>query len=148
MLAEEIAKEADFLSIGTNDLIQYLLAVDRDNASVAHLYQQFNAAVIRTIKHIIDAGHRRGVRVGMCGEMAGDPLATVLLVGMGIDELSVVPTVLPEIKKIIRSIKQKDAKRVADKVLTLATEDEITEYLASIVKDKVPGIPLEEGFKH
>ncbi len=143
VMAEDIAREVDFLSIGTNDLIQYLLAVDRDNTSVAHLYQQFNAAVIRMIKHIIDAGHKRGKWVGMCGEMAGDPLATVLLVGLGIDELSVIPTVLPEIKKIIRSIKQKDAKRIADKVLTLATEDEIKDYLTSIVKDKVPELPLE-----
>lgn len=145
VLAEEIAREVDFLSIGTNDLVQYLLAVDRDNAAVAYLYQHFNAAVIRTIKHIIDAGHRRGVWVGMCGEMAADPLATALLIGLGINELSVVPTVLPEIKKIIRSIRQKDAKRVADKVLGLPTEEEIKEYLASIVKDKVPEIPLEEG---
>ena len=80
VLAEQIAAESDFLSIGTNDLIQYLLAVDRDNAAVAPLYQQFNPAVLRTIKGIIDAGHKRGVWVGMCGEMAGDPLATVLLV--------------------------------------------------------------------
>jgi len=143
-MAEEIAGEVDFLSIGTNDLIQYLLAVDRDNAAVAHLFQQFNPAVLRTIKHVIDAGHRRGVWVGMCGEMAGDPVATLLLVGLGMDELSVGPTVLPEIKKIIRSVKLKDAKRVADKVLALSTEDEIKEYLSSVVKNKVPEIPLEE----
>ncbi len=145
VMAEEFARHVDFLSIGTNDLIQYLLAVDRDNTFVAHLFQQFNAAVIRTIKSIIDAGHKRGKWVGVCGEMAGDPLATVLLVGLGIDELSVVPTVLPEIKKIIRSIKKKDAKRVADKVLSLPTEEEIKEYLASIVKDRVPELPLEAG---
>ena len=81
IMAEEIAAEVDFLSIGSNDLIQYLLAVDRDNAAVAPLYQQFNPAVLRTIKSIIDAGHKKNVWVGMCGEMAGDPLATVLLVG-------------------------------------------------------------------
>jgi phosphoenolpyruvate-protein phosphotransferase (PTS system enzyme I) len=143
ILAEEIASEVDFLSIGTNDLIQYLLAVDRDNVLVAPLYQQFNPAVIRTIKMVIDAGHRRNVWVGMCGEMAGDPLATVLLVGLGIDELSVVPTVLPEIKQIIRSIKEKDAKRIADKVLTLPTEGDIKEYLSSVIKNKLPDIPLE-----
>ena len=146
VMADEFAREVDFLSIGTNDLVQYLLAVDRDNAAVAHLYQHFNAAVIRTIKHVIDAGHHRGVWVGMCGEMAADPLATALLIGLGINELSVLPTVLPEIKKIIRSIRQKDAKRVAEKVLSLATEEDIKEYLTSIVKDKVPEIPLEEGF--
>jgi phosphotransferase system enzyme I (PtsI) len=144
VLAEEMAAEADFLSIGTNDLIQYLLAVDRDNAAVAPLYQQFNPAVLRTIRHIIDAGHKKGVWVGMCGEMAGDPLATVLLVGMGIDELSVIPSVLPEIKKIILSIKYKEARRVADKVLAMATEQEIRDHLASIIKNKVPEIPFDE----
>ncbi|HTY58009.1 MAG TPA: phosphoenolpyruvate--protein phosphotransferase [Bacteroidota bacterium] len=144
VLAGELAGEADFLSIGTNDLIQYLLAVDRDNAAVAPLYQQFNPAVVRTIRHIIDAGHRKGVWVGMCGEMAADPLATVLLVGLGIDELSVIPSVLPEIKKIILSIKYKEAKRVADKVLAMSTEVEIREHLSSIIKNKVPEIPFDE----
>ena len=144
VLAEEMAVEADFLSIGTNDLIQYLLAVDRDNAAVAPLYQQFNPAVLRTIRRIIDAGHKKGVWVGMCGEMAGDPLATVLLVGKGIDELSVNPSVLPEIKKIILSIKHKEAKRVADKVAAMSTEQEIRDHLSSIIKNKVPEIPLDE----
>lgn len=145
IMAEEIAGEVDFLSIGSNDLIQYLLAVDRDNAAVAPLYQQFNPAVLRTIKSVIDAGHKKNIWVGMCGEMAGDPLATLLLVGMGIDELSVVPTVLPEIKKIIRSVKYKDAKRIADKVLTLHTEVDIRDYLGSVVKKQLPEIPLEDS---
>jgi phosphotransferase system enzyme I (PtsI) len=144
VLAEEMALESDFLSIGTNDLIQYLLAVDRDNAAVASLYQKFNPAVLRTIRHIIDAGHRKGVWVGMCGEMAGDPLATVLLVGLGIDELSVIPSVLPEIKKIILSIKYKEAKKVADRILAMSTEQEIREHLSSIIKNKVPEILLDE----
>ena len=139
-----MAAEADFLSIGTNDLIQYLLAVDRDNAAVAPLYQQFNPAVLRTIRHIIDAGHKKGIWVGMCGEMAGDPLATVLLIGLGIDELSVIPSVLPEIKKIILSIKYKEAKRVADKVLTMSTDQEIRDHLSSITRNKVPEIPFDE----
>ncbi len=143
IMAEEIAAEVDFLSIGSNDLIQYLLAVDRDNVAVASLYQHFNPAVLRTIKSVIDAGHKKGIWVGMCGEMAGDPLSTVLLLGMGIDELSVVPTFLPEIKKIIRTVRHKDAKRVADKVLTLHTEDEIREFLASVVRKQLPDLPLE-----
>ena len=143
IMAEEIAAEVDFLSIGSNDLVQYLLAVDRDNLAVAPLYQHFNPAVLRTIKSVIDAGHKKNIWVGMCGEMAADPLATILLVGMGIDELSVVPMILPEIKKIIRTIKFKDAKRAADKVLSLHTEDEIKEYLASMVRKQLPEIPLE-----
>jgi len=143
ILAGEMAAEVDFLSIGSNDLIQYLLAVDRDNSLVAPLYSPFNPAVIRTIKGVIDAGHKKNVWVGMCGEMAGDPLATVLLVGLGLDEFSVLPTVLPEIKKIIRSVKYKEARRIADKMLALSTEEEIKEYLSSVVKTKLPEIPLE-----
>lgn len=143
MMADRLAAEVDFFSIGTNDLIQYMMAVDRDNNAVAPLYQQFNPAVIRTIKMIVDGGHKKNIWVGMCGEMAGDPLATALLVGLGLDELSVVPAVLPEIKKIIRSIKYKDAKKVADAVLSMGDAEEIRTYLSSIVKNKVPEIPLE-----
>ncbi|MBI5474188.1 MAG: phosphoenolpyruvate--protein phosphotransferase [Ignavibacteriae bacterium] len=143
VLAEEIAKETDFLSIGTNDLIQYLLAIDRGNTLVSSMYQEFNPAVVRTLKQIIDAGHRQSKWVGMCGEMAGNPIATVLLLGLGLDEFSVAPIVLPEIKKILRSIKFKEAKRIADKVLTLQTEVEIKDYLASVLREKLPDIPLE-----
>ena len=108
------------------------------------MYQEFNPAVVRTLKVIIDAGHKHGKWVGMCGEMAGNPLATMLLLGLGLNEFSVAPTILPEIKKIIRSIKYKDAKKIADKVLTLPTEVEIKDYLASVLKEKLPEIPLEE----
>jgi len=143
IMAEQLAAEVHFLSIGTNDLVQYMMAVDRGNDSVAALYQPFSPAVVRVIHHIIEAAHRKHVWVGVCGEMGGDPLATVLLLGLGIDELSVIPPVLPEIKKIIRSIKYKDARRVADKVLGMTREHDIREYLSSIIKNKVPEIPLE-----
>jgi len=143
LLTDQIAPMVDFLSIGTNDLIQYMLAVDRDNSAVAALYQQFNPAVLRVIKTTIDEGHKHKVWVGMCGEMAGDPLATVLLVGLGLDEFSVVPSMLPEIKKIIRSVKSKEAKRIAEKALTLPTADEIKKHLVSFMKKKMPDIPLE-----
>jgi phosphotransferase system enzyme I (PtsI) len=142
--AEEIAREVDFLSIGTNDLIQYMLAIDRGNSLVTSLYQELNPAIIRTIKWIIDAGHKQGKWVGMCGEMAGNPVATMLLVGLGLDEFSVAPAVLPEIKKIIRSIRFKEAKKVAERVLTLPTEKEIKEYLASVLKEKLPELPLDD----
>jgi phosphotransferase system enzyme I (PtsI) len=143
IMADRIAAEVDFLSIGTNDLIQYLLAVDRDNTAVAPLYQQFDPAVLKTIKMIIDAGHQRNVWVGMCGEMAGDPLATILLVGLGLDEFSVIPSVLPEIKKIIRSVRFKQAKRIAEKAVAMNSPEEIRSYLSSIIKDQIPDIPLE-----
>jgi phosphotransferase system enzyme I (PtsI) len=142
--AEEIAKEVDFLSIGTNDLIQYMLAIDRGNSLVTAMYQELNPAIIRTIKSIIDAGHKHGKWVGMCGEMAGNPVATMLLVGLGLDEFSVAPAILPEIKKIIRSIKYKEARKVADRVLTLPTEREIKDYLASVLKEKLPDLPLAD----
>lgn len=144
IIAHELAPEVDFFSIGTNDLIQYLLAVDRDNTLVAPLFQQFNPAVLRTIKLIVEAAHKHNIWVGMCGEMAGDPLATVLLVGLGLDELSVIPTVLPEIKKIIRSIKHKDASRISEKCLTLHTESEIRDYLSSVIKNRIPDLPIDE----
>jgi phosphotransferase system enzyme I (PtsI) len=143
LLTDRIAPMVDFLSIGTNDLIQYMLAVDRDNSAVAALYQQFNPAVLRVIKMTIDEGHKHKVWVGMCGEMAGDPLATVLLMGLGLDEFSVIPSMLPEIKKIIRSVKTKEAERVAEKALTLSTADEIKKHLVSFMKKKLPDIPLE-----
>ncbi|MBU1422009.1 MAG: phosphoenolpyruvate--protein phosphotransferase, partial [Bacteroidetes bacterium] len=116
-----ISKEVDFLSIGTNDLIQYLMAVDRGNNIISDLYQEFHPSVIRTIKHIIDAGHQNGKWVGMCGEMAGDPLATILLLGLELDEFSVVSAVLPEIKKIIRSVEFSEAQKIAKKVLKMNT---------------------------
>ncbi len=142
LMAEEISRESDFVSIGTNDLIQYLLAVDRTNSVVADLYQEFHPAVLRAIRYIIDASHKSKIWVGMCGEMAGDPLAVILLVGLGLDEFSVVPAILPEIKKIIRSIKYKEAKRIAQKALSFSTEEEVEKYLREVIKEKFPDIPL------
>ncbi len=140
--AEDIAKEVNFLSIGTNDLIQYLLAVDRSNEIVSDLYQEFHPAVVRFLRRIIDRGKEGGAWVGMCGEMAGDPLATVLLLGLGLDEFSVVPSVLPEIKKIIRSVTYRDAKRIAKKVLTLETKEEIDDYLRRMMQERFPDVPI------
>ncbi len=142
VIAEDLAEEVDFLSIGTNDLIQYLLAVDRGNDVVAGLYQEFNPAVIRFLRRIIDRGKKKGVWVGMCGEMAGDPLATILLLGLGLDEFSVVPNMLPEIKKIIRSVKFIEAQKIAKYVLSLKTEDEIKSHLRSVMKKKFPDMPI------
>jgi phosphoenolpyruvate-protein phosphotransferase (PTS system enzyme I) len=142
IMAREIARNVDFFSIGTNDLIQYLLAVDRGNPTINKLFQEFHPAVLRMIKHTIDAGHKRNVWVGMCGEMAGDPIATILLVGMGIDELSVVPSVLPEVKKIIRSISSKEAQIIARRALSMGTPEEVHEYLRRTLKAKLPDVPL------
>jgi len=142
VVAEDFAEEVDFLSIGTNDLIQYLLAVDRGNDVVSNLYQEFNPAVIRFLRRIIERGKKKGVWVGMCGEMAGDPLATILLLGLGLDEFSVVPNMLPEIKKIIRGIKYSEAQRITKHVLKMKTEEEIKDHLRSVMKKKFPDIPI------
>ncbi len=142
VIADHLAKEVDFLSIGTNDLIQYLLAVDRGNDIVSDLYQEFHPAVIRFLRRIIERGKKPHVWVGMCGEMAGDPLATILLIGLGLDEFSVVPAVLPEIKKIIRSIHYTEACHVAERVLGMETEDEIKAFLRHLMKLKFPEIPI------
>jgi len=142
LMAEDIAQEADFLSIGTNDLIQYTLAVDRGNSIVSKLYQELHPAVLRTVKHIIDAGRKQKKWVGMCGEMAGNPLATILLVGMGLDQFSVIPAILPEIKKIIRSIEYKDAQKVAKRALTLSTQEDVEEYLTATICRMCRDVPI------
>ncbi len=142
ILSREIARMVDFMSIGTNDLIQYLLAVDRGNPTITKLFQEFHPAVLRMIQHTIDSGHKRNVPVGMCGEMAGDPIATILLVGMGIDSLSVVPAVLPEVKKIIRSISYRDAAKISRRALTMGTPEEVFNYLKRTLKTKLPDVPI------
>ncbi|RPI06386.1 MAG: phosphoenolpyruvate--protein phosphotransferase [Ignavibacteriae bacterium] len=142
VIADHLAREVSFLSIGTNDLIQYLLAVDRGNDIVSDLFQEFHPAVIRFLRRIIERGKQEHAWVGMCGQMAGDPLATILLVGLGLDEFSVVPTVLPEIKKIIRSIHFTEAQHVAERVLAMQSEDEIKAFLKHLMKHKFPDIPI------
>ena len=142
VIADHLAREVSFLSIGTNDLIQYLLAVDRGNDIVSDLFQEFHPAVIRFLRRIIERGKQEHAWVGMCGQMAGEPLATILLIGLGLDEFSVVPTILPEIKKIIRSIHYTEAQHVAERVLTMQSEDDIKAYLKHLMKHKFPDIPI------
>ncbi|MCJ7508936.1 MAG: phosphoenolpyruvate--protein phosphotransferase [candidate division Zixibacteria bacterium] len=129
LLADSLAKECDFFSIGTNDLIQYTLAVDRGNEKISYLYQDFHPSVLKLIKEVIEAGHRNKIWVGLCGEMAGEPKAIPLLVGMGINELSTSPMAIPQVKNVIRSIKFKEAKKLVDKVLTLSQTEEIEKVL-------------------
>lgn len=124
-IADELAAEVDFFSIGTNDLIQYILAVDRGNEYISALYQEFHPAVIRAIKSIADAAHRNNIKLSVCGEMASDIDATAVLVGLGIDELSVSPSVFPEIKKIIRTLNYEKTGDLCAEILMLSTEAEI-----------------------
>ncbi|MFQ5709096.1 MAG: phosphoenolpyruvate--protein phosphotransferase [bacterium] len=136
IFADKLAAEVDFLSIGTNDLVQYLLAVDRGNERVAYLYKHLHPAVLRVLKQTIAAGHNAGVWVGMCGEMAGDPLATVILIGLDLDEFSVSPMAVPEIKKIIRSTDYREAVRIANKVLTFEKASEVEKFMCRIMRQR------------
>ncbi len=135
--ADLLAEHSQFFSIGTNDLIQYLLAVDRVNDRIAHLYQPNHPAVIRTIKAIIDSGHKKGIPVGVCGEMAGDPLYAPLLIGLGVDELSLTPICLPEIKFLLRKIRLSDAQSLATKVIQYGDSKTIFETLRQFYLDHV-----------
>jgi phosphotransferase system enzyme I (PtsI) len=129
VLADEFAKEVDFFSLGTNDLIQYLLAVDRESSMVSDLYQKFHPAVIQAIDLVIKAAKRNNIEVSVCGEMAGDPLGSLLMLGLGIDELSVETTSFLRIKKLIRMINYDDTVKIAAKTLTMNSEPEIREFL-------------------
>ncbi|MFA4888960.1 MAG: phosphoenolpyruvate--protein phosphotransferase [Candidatus Omnitrophota bacterium] len=128
MTADILAEEADFFSIGTNDLIQYSLAVDRGNEKVAYLYEPAHPAVLRLIKNIIDSAHKAGIKVGMCGEMAGEPALALLLLGMGLDDFSMPPQEIPEIKYIIRSVTFKQAQSFAQEALDLSTGRQVEEF--------------------
>ncbi len=117
LMADEIARHCDFFSIGTNDLVQYLLAVDRGNERIAHLYDPCQPVVARLIRDIVAAGKRRGIPVGVCGEMAGDPLYAPLLIGLGVDSLSMTPACLPELRFLLRHSKSSEIAELAEAVL-------------------------------
>lgn len=112
-----LAERSDFFSIGTNDLIQYLLAIDRGNSRIAHLYDPTHPAVVRTLKQIVDTGHAKGLKVSVCGEMAGDAIYAPLLLGLGVDELSLTPTLVPSVRYLVRMMKMSDAKELAVEAL-------------------------------
>ena len=131
-----LAKYVDFFSIGTNDLCQYTLAVDRMNEAIGSLYQPLHPGVIRLIKHVIDASHEQGKFTGMCGELAGDPVATMILLGLGLDEFSMTASSIPIIKNILRSVSKAECEEVANKALTMDTAEEITGYAKSVLIEK------------
>lgn len=135
VMTKEFADEVDFLSIGTNDLIQYLMAVDRGNDLVADLYQEFSPVVLRTIKKIVDDAKLAGKPVSLCGEMAADTLAMPLLVGLGLESLSISPATIPYAKRIIKSFNYKDAKKMADKCITVCYEAEIEETIQKFFEE-------------
>jgi len=123
--ADLLAEQCAFFSIGTNDLIQYLLAIDRVNDRIAHLYEPTHPAIIRTLKHVVDEAHRRGLPVSVCGEMAGDPVFAPLLLGLGIDVLSMSPGWVPQVKYLVRAMKMADARALAAEALRMSSPREI-----------------------
>ncbi len=140
LCARELAREVNFFSIGTNDLIQYTLAVDRNNEKVAPLYVGLNPAVLRLIEMVIAAARLENVEVSMCGEMAGDPHCTILLLGMGLRRFSMAASAVPTVKRLIRAVAASDAERVASRALSFETEREVINYLRDETRKAVPDL--------
>jgi phosphotransferase system enzyme I (PtsI) len=145
MIADLLAKEADFFSIGTNDLIQYALAIDRVNEHVAYLYRPLHPAVLRIIRETVRAAHTAGIPVGMCGEMAGEPMYAQLLVGFGIDSLSMNAVSLPRVKKILRATRLDDAQRLAAGLGQFRTPYEVEEYVRVEMTRRFPDDITDDG---
>jgi phosphotransferase system enzyme I (PtsP) len=143
--ASQIMREVDFVSIGTNDLIQYTLAVDRDNRKVASMYEPMHPAVLQSIKTVVDAARETGRRVGMCGEMAGNPNYTLFLLGVGLDELSMGSQYIPIVKKLVRSVRMDDAERIAAELLNLDTVEEVKAHMFSCLQ-QLDLVPIVDAF--
>lgn len=134
VLADKFAKELDFFSIGTNDLIGYTMAADRGNDKVAYLYQPYNPSILRLINNVIEAAHKEGKFVAMCGEMAGDPVAVPVLMGMGLDEFSMsAPSVL-QTRSLMKKLNTADMKLLAEKALDAETNDEVIALVEAATK--------------
>ena len=136
---DHILEEVDFISIGTNDLIQYVLAIDRINENIAHLYQPFHPSVLRSLKQIFVAAQKADKKVSICGELGGDPMATMLLLGLGdLGDLSMEPHSIPKVKKLIRLIRIEEARQMADHVLSLSSVEEISRFIANEMRTRFP----------
>jgi phosphotransferase system enzyme I (PtsI) len=134
VLADQFAKEVDFFSIGTNDLIQYTMAADRMNERISYLYQPYNPAILRLVKMVIDAAHKEGKWAGMCGEMAGDETAIPILLGLGLDEFSMSATSILKARSLIRSLSKADMEKLAEEVLQMRTNEEVLQAVNRVVK--------------
>ncbi|MGH7162793.1 MAG: phosphoenolpyruvate--protein phosphotransferase, partial [Planctomycetota bacterium] len=136
--ADLFAKEVDFFSVGTNDLTQYTLAVDRTNERVATLYRPSNPAILRMLRAIAQEGERRRIRVTLCGEMASERAYTLLLLGLGIRQFSVAPSAIPEVKRVVRAVARHVAARITKRALSFATPEEVDAFLADEARALVP----------
>ncbi len=137
-MADVLAREVDFFSIGTNDLIQYTLAIDRVNEHVAHMYDPLHPAVLRMIRQVVEAGHAAGIEVELCGEMAGDVVCLPLLLGLGLDELSMHPLAIPYIKRMIRNSTGEETAALVREILAMGSSREIRHYLADYLPRRYP----------
>jgi phosphotransferase system enzyme I (PtsI) len=140
MVADSLARRVQFFSLGTNDLIQYSLAVDRMNEKIAHLYEPTHPAIVRLIKTTVDAAHAHQIPVSVCGEMAGDPVLVPLLIGLGVDELSAAPPLVPAVKFVIRRLKMDGAKELADFALNCESASEIMGRCQDFARQIAPSI--------
>jgi phosphotransferase system enzyme I (PtsI) len=138
IIADKLAREVDFFSIGTNDLIQYSLAIDRANERLTYMYEPLHPAVLRLIKNVVDVAHKENVRVDMCGEMAGDPLCALILLGMELDELSMNSLAIPRIKKIIRESTLEESKLMLKEALSFNTASEVRAYVNDYMVRRFP----------
>jgi len=135
-LSAELAKRVDFLSVGSNDLTQYLLAVDRNNSSVAELYNSYHPAVLQALANVASAGHAAGKPVSICGELAGDPGAAVLLMAMGYDSLSMNATNLPKVKSVLRSVSKVEADALLGAVMAMHEIEDIRGAVEALFEEK------------
>jgi phosphotransferase system enzyme I (PtsI) len=143
-MADSLARKADFFSIGSNDLIQYTLAMDRDNPRLAHLYEPLDPSVLRSIRHTVEAAHAAGRWVGVCGEMAGDPQNAVLLLGLGVDELSVSVYDVPRVKAAIRSVHVSRLRELATEALAAPTAEPVRRMMRREIEPMLPGFLVPE----
>jgi phosphotransferase system enzyme I (PtsI) len=144
LVSDRLARECDFFSIGTNDLIQYAIGIDRQNKDVAYLYRPLHLAVLRMVKGVCDAGRAAGIPVSMCGEMAGDPVNALVLIGLGVTELSMNGPSIPFVKRVIRAARASDAQALVDRLLALTAADEIEREVRTEMVRRFPWLVSEE----
>ncbi|MGZ3459641.1 MAG: putative PEP-binding protein, partial [Archangium sp.] len=140
LIADRLAQEADFFSVGTNDLIQYSLAIDRQNRDVAYLYKPLHLSVLRSLKNIVGAAKDAGIPVAMCGEMAGDPIYALVLLALGFDELSMTAGQIPTVKTLVRQSSRAEAQQLLEEAMRLTTAEEIERFIRTEMGSHLSGL--------
>src|SRR2546428_5034901 len=145
LAADRLARECDFFSIGTNDLIQYSLAIDRGNRDVAYLYRPLHLGVLRLIQSSVEGAKAAGIECAMCGEMAGDPSYALVLLALGLDTLSMNPADIPKVKRVIRAADVRDARKMLDEAMAFSSHDEIERYVLEQMQRRFPTLFSDAG---